>query len=485
MGSSKAVTVGFRYYFGILMGLCRGPINAVVEIRVADKTAWSGNQTDSGTININAGDLFGGDKAEGGIQGPLQLMMGKADQTGNPDYERMVGGPRPGFRGVATAFYDGLISSMNPYPKPWAFRMRRTTAGWDGEPWYPEKCTIILTRPTAEGEVTSSPEIHAMNPAHIIYECLTNRDWGRGLSPSRINIASFVAAADALYAEGFGLCMRWVRRDTLRNFLKSVIDHIAAALYNDRTTGLITLKLIRQDYLIETLPLYDADSGLLAVEEAPVGALAPMVNECAVTFHDVIRDEDMTVSTQNLASMQANGGTFNSIKRSFSGIPIPALALRVAQRELKASSVGLRKYKVQLDRRAWRLAPGDVFRIRDRARGIEEAVLRVGRIETGTLLRGNITVTAVSDVFSFPLASFTAVQPPPNIPRFEPKPTRWKIFEIPYALIARYTAPADLVYIPEDAGYIGGVAERPDPVHGGFDFAVKDGAPDPSENANG
>src|SRR5690606_34718934 len=145
------------------MGIGRGPVDEIVQIDVGDRTAWSGSMTTSGQYFIDAPDLFGGEKKEGGIQGTFDLMMGEDDQEAAAGLVNMLGGPLPGYRQMCTAFFDGLISAMNPYPKKWSFRVRRALKGWeDDTPWYPEKAVVSL----AEGA------IKAMNPAHIIYECL-------------------------------------------------------------------------------------------------------------------------------------------------------------------------------------------------------------------------------------------------------------------------------------------------------------------------
>ena len=73
--------VGYRYFFSILMGLCRGPVNEVIEVRAGDRTAWTGSATGNGSVDISAPALFGGDDKEGGIVGPLALHMGAADQV--------------------------------------------------------------------------------------------------------------------------------------------------------------------------------------------------------------------------------------------------------------------------------------------------------------------------------------------------------------------------------------------------------------------
>lgn len=483
MGKKKSMTIGYRYYFGIQMGLCRGPIDDLVEIRVGGRTAWKGTvQGTIGRIFIDAYNLFGGEKGEGGVQGTFDLFTGAADQGSITPLESMVGGKRPSFFGVATAFFDGIVTMINPYPKPWEFRVRRSQRGWEQGGWYVDKATILMTRPTTPSEVTSSAEIHAMNPAHIIYECMTNNAWGRGLDPALLDTTAFRIAADRLHDEGFGLCLKWSRRDSLKSFIGSVVDHIGAALYNDPTSGLLTLKLIRHDYVREALPIFTVDTGLLSVQEAPVGALAPMLNECTVTFRDPLSNKDQTVGIQNLASIQAANGNFNSVNRKFPGLPTPELALRVAQRELRAQSVALRRFKLVLDRRAWALAPGGVFRIKDAARNIPDTVVRIGRMDRGTLLNGQITIDAVTDVFSFPLASYIQPVYPPDKPKPEPKPTESKSFELPYFMLHGATSPADFSYIPNEAAYLGTVAVRPDPMHGGYDIAVRDGAPTYDDN---
>jgi hypothetical protein len=61
MGSKK-VTIGYKYYMGIHMGVCRGPVNGISKITVGGKTAWQGNWTASGAFSIHQSGLFGGEK---------------------------------------------------------------------------------------------------------------------------------------------------------------------------------------------------------------------------------------------------------------------------------------------------------------------------------------------------------------------------------------------------------------------------------------
>lgn len=481
MGSKKKATTGYKYFFGIHMGMSRGPVDELIEIRVGDKLVWQGNMVDTSSVNINAPDVFGGDKREGGVVGTFDLMMGKPDQVATPGLASMIGRALPGFRKMCTAFFNGQIASNSPYPKPWKMRMRRTTKGWQNDaPWYPEKARIILQgQELKPGDEQVDTNIHAMNPAHIIYECLTNSEWGRGLPASALNVASFTQAADTLYDEGFGLCLRWTRRDNLQSFIQTVIDHIGAAIYADRETATITLKLIRFDYEPESLPIYTTDSGILEIREAESSALGPAVNELVVDYTDPVTGETRTVNQQNLASLQASRGVFNSLKKSYPGLPTNGLARRVAQRDLRVNAMSLRRFKITMDRRAWRIAPASVFRLSDVVRGIADVVVRVGAVEDGTLTNGTITITAVQDVFSLPSSSFIGNEPPNWVqPNTKPELKEHRAFELPYFLIRGGMSPADFDYLAPDAGFIGTVVAKPTDLSLAYDLYVKNGAPE-------
>lgn len=454
MGGRKKQTVGHRYFFGIHMGAGRGPMDELVEIKVGDRTAWSGSVTASSTIQINKPDLFGGDDKEGGIVGPLDVMMGRPDQAVNPRLAAMLGGLVPAFRGVASLFFDGLMCSGSPYPKPWTMRWRRALQGWDGEPWYPVKAVVELTGP--DGAL-----IKAMNPAHILYECFTNADWGRGLARSRLDDARWRSAADALFDEGFGLCMAWQRQDSLASFMQGVLDHIGATLFADPFTGLVVLDLIRDDYVVADLPLFDADSGLLSIDDDDAAAQGSSVNEVVVRYRSPLDGKPRQVRVKNPAAIHAMDGV-SSTTKDYLGIPTAELALRVAQRDLRAASGFVKKFKVRLDRRGSEILPGRPFRIRDLARGIGTMVLRAGRVEHGPLGDDAITVTAAQDVFGLPSTSYVDVQAGGWVaPQTTPAAVVTQaVLELPYRdLVATGAAVPD-----GGAGLLGAAALAPSPV---------------------
>ncbi len=506
MGKGGGVR-GYRYLFGLHMGICRGPVDALVAIKVADKLAWpvdkieefqdityfdngGGNvnmllgpvvttltaapppKETSGSIYIDSPTLFGGDDREGGIQGTCDVMMGEDTQGINSRLSAMVGGGISAFRGMFTLFFDGLVCSNNPYPKPWKFRVRRAVKGWDGDVLLPEKALIFMqvVQPLEPGGDPVGLPVHAMNPAHIIYECLTNRDWGRGLDRGLIDTASFEYVAETLCCEGFGLCLKWQREDDVMTFVQVVIDHIGAVLYPSRKTGLLILKLLRNDYTVEDLPLFTMSTGLLSVQEDDSTSGDTLVNELVVTYTDPISGDEKQTRVHNIGSVQASGAIFSQ-SVSYPGIPTHELATRVAQRDLRAGGTPLRRLKLTFDRRAWDMEPGSVFRISIPERGITSMVMRAGRLEDGAEGGSSLLVTAVEDIFGMPNTAIAEYLPPVAGPSRTPiKAEVQRMMEAGHIDLLRFGTDEQLASVTPDDTFVALLGKRPTPF--AIDFNV-------------
>jgi len=466
MGSSSSkkpkVT---RYYFDIHMGLGL-PLDELVEIRASDKRAWRGSITENGQIYINAPKLFGGDEAEGGLQGTLDVLFGEETQGVLPKLAAMLGGVAPAFRGFTSAFYSGLVTTGNPYPKAWHILRRGGNRLWGQEaPWYPEKQFIWL----ADGA------IKAMNPVHILYQIRTSKLF-RGWSRSIMDDAAWRAAADTCYAEGLGLCIEWHRGDTFKAFTDVVEAHAGAEVFNHRTTGLCSIRLLRDDYVPAELPLFDEDSGLLEVLENEAPSVDDMPSAIVVNYTDAIDGEKKTVRGVN-AAISARG------KRApktvdYLGAPTAEIAGRLLARDMRIETGGLRRFKVMLDRRGRDLNLGDPFRFRSLRRGIEQVVVRVGKIEDGTLTNGRMTITVVQDLFGLPSSSFVAVppagwQPPDRTP--QPIVTSMLMEATWRDLVARID-PANLAMVDPSAAYLGSLASPPSMMALNYSLTTRVGA---------
>lgn len=475
-------TIGYHYLFSVLFGVGRGPVNCLTHIKVGDKIAWEGGVSDNSVIPINKPDLFGGEKKEGGIQGLFRNFMGRPNQTlpgassttfvGTtgpyksgvlPDVKASLGGRVGEFRGRHMIWFDGLMSSMNPYIKEWSFRRWRTTAGWhNDDPWYPEKATIHL----------KDGAIRAMNPAHIIYQCTTDPAWGRGRSPSELDENSFILAANTFCSEQFGLCMQWMRQDEIGNFIKQVIDHAGGVLYTDRETGLINFKLIRDDYDPDEIPHFTVDSGLISIEEDDSGSSDAIVDEVIVTGKDPINDEAIQGRSHNLAVRRFRNGA-TSTKMDYPGLPTLELCNRVAERDRNAAAAGLRKFTVKLDRAGFRIHPGAVFKITYLPRGLSGIIMRAGEIDDGNLINGEITVKCVQDVFSLPLTSFVTPVENTYDNSQEPIPAEAELVEATYRDLYRRLSAGDLAEIGEGDSAILSVASRPNTANSGYNLIAR------------
>lgn len=511
-GKNKSYTSGYRYYFSVLAGICRGPVDEVFLIKSDGRVMWDGTSksplypTDidyhdpykpfglvelglagytGGTIKDNISialsqpDLYGGEKSEGGVDGLLSVYFGAKDQViAGGDYvryimEQMGGLMLSSMRGVLTAFFDGMVCANNPYPKAWTYRVRRALKGWDGDVWYPERAVIKLTDPSlpiysrgaadtgtitvttiirnaagvevqtgagaSSGSATFTTysstytgatvnsysstggtstsyavpleynDIYAMNGAHIIYECASNRDWGRGLDRNLIDNVSFTEAANTLADEGFGLCMKWSRTEDVDVFVQTVLDHIGGSLYTDKLTGLLCLRLIRGGYNVSNLAHFDYNSGLLEVNSSDTPANDVVANEVIVKYRSPVLDADKEARAQNIASMNSLGCVY-STTRDYSGLPNSTLALRVAQRDLKIFSGGWKKVEVKLDRRAYAVNPGDVIVINAPDRKLNNVIVRVATIQESAVGDGSMTLTGAQDIFGLPITPMIDVQ---------------------------------------------------------------------------
>lgn len=319
--------------------------------------------------------------------------------------------------------------------------------------------------------------IYSMNPAHIIYEAYTNRDWGRGLDPAlRLDIPSFTSSADTFYGERFGMCIKWTRQDKLSVFVGSILDHVGASIYVSRRSGKLVLNPIRGDYDVDDLPLFTPDTGLLGIDDDDASADDKAVNCVVVKYRDPISNKILQVRARNLAAISAHG--LNLQTTEYIGIPAGTLAARVAERDLTAYSSGVKKLKVRLDRRARdTVFAGGVFRISDPTRGIENLVLRAGRVEDGLLTNGVITVAAVKDVFGLPASSYVEpVLPEWTPPDLTARPMAYqRLAELSYRDLVRVTDPADMAYIDSNSAFLLPLAAKPTAMSLGYEITSRVG----------
>lgn len=486
-GGSKATY--YFYRMSIDFGLCHGPVDALNEITIKDKSAYIGPAVDPRAIRVNKSGLFGGKKKEGGPVGIVEFYPGSYVQkmtsalatrfSGTPD-------TMPGYRGLCHVFFRGggltdgwtdgaedpedefpigdtrnpnlwfinpsafstavddhadsrplgqnfqhvLPASSggdgggfewvanNPYMPETYFRLTRQPKGLAGHETVWPICgvddatgTFIIAQPgeafETEGKIdyTRLPDA---NPAAMLYELKTNSDWGKGDPPSSIDIASYIAAAQVLKSEHFGLSMVVTQQEKFKTVAGEILDHIKAVEFQHPETGLWTLKLIRGDYDESQLPLLDPSNA--DVENVKKRLWGDTINKIFVEYTNPASEEKESVGSENLANIMIQGAVISET-RDYHAIRNPWLAKIVADRDVSEASRTLTSATVYTNRTNETLLPGGVFRLTWPEEEIDQMVMRITKIDYGSATDRRIKMEVVEDVFGAPAM---ATAPVPN-----------------------------------------------------------------------
>lgn len=443
MGKSSSVTIGSKYFLTVHMGLCAA-LDSIRQIVVAGKSLFVGSITANGDIALDKPELFGGDQKEGGIVGTLSVMFGDDDQLPHPLLMQLLGTPMPAFRGLVTVLFDGEVSSMTSYIKPWSFQGQRFIKGWRTPVWEPALCQID----------------QGMNPAHFLYRAITDPVTGLGRDPSVLDLDKLKAAAQTLQAEGFGLCLKWTRSDVLSNFIGLVTNHCGGLWVDDPTTGKQYLKLLRGDYDAATLPLID-ESNIVEMSSFEQAALTGSVNQVTVTYRDCATNKDVAVTVQNPAAILAQGRVVTQSKQ-YPGLWNGDLATRVAMRELRSASCLPARAKVKVQS-TLAVQLGDVLALSWARYKLVRLPMRVLDIDRGTPGDSTITLSLSQDIWNTPAQSYIVVQPPLwTPPDATPRPiVTQRLVESSYRDLAANMSAGDIAQVTATAGYVGALAARP------------------------
>ncbi|GEM_PF-2429985 len=175
---------------------------------------------------------------------------------------------------------------------------------------------------------------------------------------------------------------------------------------NTRLIATATWQYIDQPLTAETSPgftyssAFAPGSDILAVggsDECDVFVMAlPPEGTPATTVP--APDVEKSITVHSLGQINAMGGDVVSHEISMPGISKPALAARVAARELAKLSAELSAATLACNRAASALRVGDPFRFVWPAYGVAGEVMRVTDIDLGSLADGVVTIHAVQEV---------------------------------------------------------------------------------------
>lgn len=303
-----------------------------------------------------------------------------------------------------------------------------------------------------------------INPAHIIYDLLSNKIYGKGAPDSKIDLDALEKMADTLYNERMGISLVWGESSSYEDFMNLVCDHIKAVVpYVDVQTGKWTTKLLRDDYSKPAL-VHLNESNIQSVKNFTRKTMSDAVNVVTVTYWDRKQGKTSTISVDNPARVAQQGKTITQ-KIDYDGFTNSEIASRVALRELKTLSSFLASVTLQaFGDQAMSLKVGDCFRWSWGDFRISEAVMRVTKVNYGGVLTNYATIDAIEDSFSTPNEAVVPYLPPNEQDSEEPKQADFLAMEAPYFDVVQMFGETEVNSTLEanpDIGYTLVSADRP------------------------
>lgn len=391
------------YYISLHYGFCSAA-DALTKVTMNEKEIFSGSIESNIAWPINLPNLFGGNEREGGAVGMMHVMLGGDDQLAPAMLAARVGRTpltMPGFRKLATLFFTGLttydgfnVGSNSPQVPQIAARFRRacTTLGVPG------------------GIIANDSGLYDVNPSHLIYELLCGPDdWTMGGSPSALDTDSFVYAANVLYQEQFGLSLAWTKQTTIEALVQEILDHIQGMFFFNPATGKGTLKLLRGDYDINTIPTLGPDQ--MKVRQFRRKLWGETVNEVTIQYTRPDTEETDTVTYQDPGNIAMQGEVVNQTSNYYA-IRSSTLAAFVGARDITSASQPLASAEIDVDRRQWTILPGDVFKMTAPKLDILSVVMRVMEVDYGNVNSAVIKLTLLEDVYALQESRFVQLPPP-------------------------------------------------------------------------
>ncbi len=394
---------GYYYTLGMDLALCHGPLDSFDGILFDEKDpGWvlQGTAADVSTYQFNSASLFGGNRSGGGVTGNADCFAGVDTPTISSYMQTQCSADYPGLARVAHVVlhggykpqYGGVYIGTSPTPRPIAFKVTR--------------CPNSLGMVSGHHRIASAGGYDS-NPACILYELLRHTTYGLGRPASDIDLASFLLAGETLFSEGFGLSLIMEQPTEASETIREILRHIDGGISTDPETGLLTLTLVRADYVIGSLPVLD-ETTLDEIEFGRAG-WDETFNVAKVAFTS--RADNWTTRIaqwMNLANQQVQGVSVAQ-QVDYRGISNSAIASRIASRDLRRGSYPFARIKAKSNRKAWALRACDCFVLNAPSYGITGMVCRVTKPAGGKLEDGRLSLEAVEDAFG---VSGTGYTPP-------------------------------------------------------------------------
>lgn len=403
------ITLGYNYYLTQMYTLGFGE-NQLLKIYMDDKEIWNNdeNKIDSFNSEYKNDDFFAKDN---GIHSFFDFYSGNQIITNShlTEYNNLSIPPLKGlsyivFKGneVKETDFSRSIDNMQSFGSQSYVTLLKTKeiGAKLGQALAIKPYSFLMKRiPVIEEFDNQFAEIDGdYNPAFLIYDIITNEEYGVGLSKDFLDIDSFRIASEKLFNEGFGLSLIYEDKFSGKDFVNEICRHISANLLEDSKTGLIKLKLIRKDYNLENTFKFNTDN-IVTLDKFSRTTNEDLYNEIKINYTN--RDNNYKEGTgisRNTALKFERATSNQSLTMSFPFITNLRNANLVANREAVPVMSNLASVSLKTNRN-YDLEAGDVFLLDWPNLEIENLVFRIQKINYGNLNSNIMTIDAIQDNF--------------------------------------------------------------------------------------
>ena len=312
----------------------------------------------------------------------------------NAAIQPFPGGVPPAYRGTCFGLLEHAYVGNSTSIKPIKVELRRIVPG------------------PATASFESIDSGNDCNPVNVLYEAMTNTEWGRRIPAGDIDTTSFSDAGTVLHGEGNGFSMLLDRGMEVKEFIDLVQDQIDGLVFQNHLTGKWQIKLARGGYTVGSLPLL-SPATISEMKSFSRGSWKETTNQVHIEFVDRADNYKTTFApAQDMANIKIQNGVTNTVSPKYSGVKNRTLANAIAWRELRTLSYPIAKAQLVVDRSFYATLPGDVLALTLPDLEIALLPMRVTRVDLGEITDNRITLDLVEDVFVSRAGSF--IDPPPS-----------------------------------------------------------------------
>lgn len=380
---SKSQVVGYAYFAGLAVSLC-SKVDSIMCFKMGDKVQYKGS---SPTFEAMTGELG---KTYSSKTGKTTVRFYNGSQTFTDEYLLSKTGADISYSNTAYfALRQGFIGDNVAAVPNYGCVVRRTelNGGW--------------VRQRIGNDV---------NPAAALYYILKTLI---GYPDALLDEASFKAANDTLYNEGFGISFTMTQASEAKTYIDEILKTIDAVLQIDPFNGKMKLKLLRGDYTLSQLPsVNETNSAKVTFSRRGNEELYSRVT---ITYKENRANEQFienSVSAVNTAARLLIGyeKTFNA---NYKMLSAAASANKALDREFKRNSYPIASVKFTCSAKDFgHIAIGDVINFSNAALGVLNMPVRVTSIGGDKERAQEIEISGGEDIFA--IGSITIAQEQEN-----------------------------------------------------------------------